>query len=121
MDFYFGKNSGNSARSALALYEVGAPFEAHPLDLRKPRSPEYLALNPLGKVPTLIDGVTTAVGVERHQLVPRREAGASKAATDDARRPRVGAALGALSNLARVGRGHGSTPLDQPRTRALLV
>ena len=59
VDFYFGKNSGNAARTALALYEVGVPFEAHPLDLRKPRSPEYLALNPLGKVPTLVDGATT--------------------------------------------------------------
>ena len=56
MDFYFGKNSGNSARSALALYEIDVPFEAHALDLRKPRSPDYLAKNPLGKVPTLIDG-----------------------------------------------------------------
>jgi glutathione S-transferase len=59
LDFHFGKNSGNAARSALALYETGASFAAHPLDLRKPRSPEYLALNPLGKVPTLIDGATT--------------------------------------------------------------
>ncbi|HEY0468104.1 MAG TPA: glutathione S-transferase family protein [Polyangiaceae bacterium] len=59
VDFYFGKNSGNAARSALALYESGVPFGAHPLDLRKPRSPEYLALNPVGKVPTLIDGATT--------------------------------------------------------------
>lgn len=57
-DFHFGKNSGNAARSALALYEVGLPFVAHPLDLRVPRSPEYLALNPLGKVPTLVDGAT---------------------------------------------------------------
>jgi len=59
VDFYFGKNSGNAARSALALYEVGVPFAAHPLDLRKSRSSEYLALNPVGKVPTLIDGATT--------------------------------------------------------------
>lgn len=59
VDFYFGKNSGNAARTALALYEVGAPFEAHALDLRRPRSPAYLALNPLGKVPTLVDGATT--------------------------------------------------------------
>jgi glutathione S-transferase len=59
VDFYFGKNSGNAARTALALYEVGAPFVAHPLDLRKPRSPEYLAVNPVGKVPALIDGATT--------------------------------------------------------------
>ena len=59
VDFYFGKNSGNAARSALALYETGVLFGAHPLDLRKPRSPEYLALNPVGKVPTLIDGAST--------------------------------------------------------------
>jgi glutathione S-transferase len=31
----------------------------HPLDLRRPRSPEYLAVNPVGKVPTLVDGATT--------------------------------------------------------------
>ena len=54
VDFYFGKNSGNAARTALALYEVDVPFGPHPLDLRKSRSPEYLALNPVGKVPTLI-------------------------------------------------------------------
>jgi glutathione S-transferase len=59
VDFYFGKNSGNAARTALALFEVGVPFEAYALDLREPRSPEYLALNPLGKVPTLVDGATT--------------------------------------------------------------
>jgi len=59
VDFYFGKNSGNAARTALALYEVDVPFGPHPLDLRKSRSPEYLALNPVGKVPTLIDGATT--------------------------------------------------------------
>ena len=59
VDFYFGRNSGNAARSALALYEVGVPFAAHPLDLRKPRSAEHLAVNPLGKVPTLVDGATT--------------------------------------------------------------
>ncbi|RYZ07801.1 MAG: glutathione S-transferase family protein [Myxococcales bacterium] len=56
VDFFFGRNSGNAARSALALYEAGVDFVPHALDLRKPRGPEYLALNPLGKVPTLIDG-----------------------------------------------------------------
>jgi len=59
VDFYFGKNSGNAARTALALYELGVPFTALGLDLRKPPGPEYMALNPLGKVPTLIDGATT--------------------------------------------------------------
>ncbi len=38
-----------------ALEEIGAPFELHPVDTVNPRPPEYLALNPNGKVPTLID------------------------------------------------------------------
>ena len=59
VDFYYGKNSGNAARTALALYESGVPFEAYALDLRKPRPADYLAKNPVGKVPTLIDGATT--------------------------------------------------------------
>lgn len=59
VDFYFGKNSGNAARSALALYEIGLPFQPHALDLRKTRGAEYLIVNPLGKVPTLVDGSTT--------------------------------------------------------------
>ena len=43
----------------IALHEVGAPFEAHPLSFqrRENRAPAYLALNPEGKVPTLlVDG-----------------------------------------------------------------
>ncbi|MET0343107.1 MAG: glutathione S-transferase family protein [Polyangiales bacterium] len=59
VDFYFGKNSGNAARTALALFELEVPFEPHAIDLRKPRDPAYLALNPNGKVPTLVDGATT--------------------------------------------------------------
>jgi glutathione S-transferase len=43
----------------IALYEVGAPFEAKPISLatKEHRAPAYLAVNPEGKVPTLvIDG-----------------------------------------------------------------
>jgi glutathione S-transferase len=43
----------------IALHEVGAAFDARPLSFnrRENRAPEYLALNPEGKVPTLlIDG-----------------------------------------------------------------
>lgn len=43
----------------IALHEVGTPFEAKPISLAKKenRTPEYLAVNPEGKVPTLvIDG-----------------------------------------------------------------
>lgn len=60
MDFYFGKNSGNSARSAFALYEAGAAFTPHALDLPSGdgQGTAYRALSPLGKVPTLVDGGT---------------------------------------------------------------
>ena len=43
----------------IALHEIGVPFEAKPMSFKRNdmRSPEYLALNPEGKVPTLtVDG-----------------------------------------------------------------
>jgi glutathione S-transferase len=43
----------------IALHEIGVPFEARPISLakRQQHTPDYLALNPEGKVPTLlIDG-----------------------------------------------------------------
>lgn len=60
MDFHFGTNSGNSARTAFALYEARVPFV--PVRLEVPRgqsrTAEYQALNPMGKVPALVDGPT---------------------------------------------------------------
>jgi len=53
---------GSSAMAThIALYEVGVPFEAKltSLHLNEHRAPGYLAVNPEGKVPTLmIDGRT---------------------------------------------------------------
>ena len=42
----------------IALFEVGAPFEARPLSFQRQehRTPQYLAINPLGQVPTLVVG-----------------------------------------------------------------
>ena len=48
---------GSSSMAAhIALHEVGVSFEARPLSFRRRenRLPEYLALNPEGKVPTLV-------------------------------------------------------------------
>jgi glutathione S-transferase len=61
MEFHFGKNSGNSARVAFALYEARVPFAPHVMHVPRgeSRTPEYLALNPMGKVPALIDGATS--------------------------------------------------------------
>jgi glutathione S-transferase len=58
MDFYFGRISGNSARAAFGLLEAGATFQAHLLDTRsgENRSAQYLSINPMGKIPALVDG-----------------------------------------------------------------
>lgn len=47
-----------SIRARWMLQELGVPFEAVTVDLRKGehRRPEFLALNPGGKVPVLVDG-----------------------------------------------------------------
>ena len=60
---------GSSAMAAhIALHEVGATFESRPLSFHRKenRTPEYLAINPEGKVPTLvIDGrpLTEVAGI----------------------------------------------------------
>src|SRR5688572_29795774 len=61
MDFYFGKNSGNSARSAFALYEARVTFTPHALNVPggDSRAATYRAVNPLGKVPALVDGAVS--------------------------------------------------------------
>jgi glutathione S-transferase len=45
-------------RVRIALLEKNIPCEQAPVDMvaRKHREPEYLALNPYGRVPTLVDG-----------------------------------------------------------------
>ena len=53
-----------ASRSYVALWmleELGVPFETVTLDLRAgdQKKPEYLAINPMGKVPSLTDGPVT--------------------------------------------------------------
>jgi glutathione S-transferase len=55
---YFAPGSGSMAIH-IALHEIGVPFEGRPISFSKQehRAPGYLAVNPEGKVPTLlIDG-----------------------------------------------------------------
>jgi glutathione S-transferase len=58
MDLFFSRMSGNSGRAVFALFEAGVPWGQHPVDTRSAqnRQPEYLARNPMGKVPALQDG-----------------------------------------------------------------
>lgn len=62
MKLYFGPGSCALA-SHIVLEEIGKPFEAVKLDLAagEQRKPEYLAINPKGRVPALItaNGVLT--------------------------------------------------------------
>jgi len=58
LTLYFAPGASSMAPH-IALHEVGASFEAKPLSFarKEMRTPAYLALNPEGKVPTLvIDG-----------------------------------------------------------------
>jgi glutathione S-transferase len=58
LTLYFAPGSSSMAVH-IALHEIGVAFEGKPMSFKKNdmRSPDYLALNPEGKVPTLvIDG-----------------------------------------------------------------
>ncbi|MBU6956891.1 glutathione S-transferase N-terminal domain-containing protein [Pseudomonas sp. CVAP len=57
----YGAHTGNSLRAAIALEEAGIPYAARKLNLQanEQRDLSYLALNPAGKVPTLVDPTST--------------------------------------------------------------
>lgn len=57
----YGAETGNTLRAAIALEEAGIVYAARPLDLHagEHRDPAFLALNPAGKVPTLVDRSST--------------------------------------------------------------
>jgi glutathione S-transferase len=58
LTLYFAPGSSSMAVH-IALHEIGVPFEARPMSFKNHdmRAPEFLALNPEGKVPVLlIDG-----------------------------------------------------------------
>jgi GST-like protein len=58
--FYFN-GSPNPTKIALFLEEAGLAFEPMPIDTRKGEqfAPDFLAINPNGKVPVIIDGDVT--------------------------------------------------------------
>lgn len=54
---YYGLNTPNGVKVSIMLEECGLPFEAHKVDFAKTeqKSPEFLSLNPNGKIPAIID------------------------------------------------------------------
>lgn len=57
----YGVASSRARRALWTLEEIGAEFTFHQIDMRKGehRSPAFLAINPNGKVPVLVDGDIT--------------------------------------------------------------
>jgi GST-like protein len=53
----YGERTGNCFRASIALEETGLPYRVNKIDFRsrQHRSPEFLSLNPVGRVPTIID------------------------------------------------------------------
>jgi GST-like protein len=60
LKFYFN-GSPNPTKVGLFLEEAGLAYEPHPVDTRKGDQfkPEFLAINPNGKVPAIVDGDVT--------------------------------------------------------------
>src|SRR5215467_3835916 len=58
MDLYTSQISPNGKRVRIAAAELGVPLDLKNLNFQaeENRTPQYLALNPMGKIPTLTDG-----------------------------------------------------------------
>lgn len=54
---YYGMATPNGVKVTILLEELGLPYEAHVVDIMKSESwtPEFLSLNPNGKIPAIID------------------------------------------------------------------
>jgi GSH-dependent disulfide-bond oxidoreductase len=53
----YSLNTPNGVKASIMLEETGLPYEAHLVDINENQShlPEFLALNPNGKIPAIID------------------------------------------------------------------
>jgi len=79
LTLYFAPGSSSMAPH-IALHEIGAPFEPRPVSFhnRETRTPEFLALNPAGKVPVLVvDGrpITEVLAILTYLARAHPEAG----------------------------------------------
>src|SRR5208282_545775 len=55
MKLYGFPPSTNTWKVRAVAAHLGIPLEVEIVDLSKPRTPDYLALNPTGRTPTLVD------------------------------------------------------------------
>ena len=52
----YGPSASRVSRTLWIVHELGIPFEHIPMEMKDLKSPDYLAINPNGKVPTLVEG-----------------------------------------------------------------
>ena len=78
----YSLNNPNGVKVSIMLEEMGLPYEPHLVDFaRETRTPEFLSLNPNGKIPAIIDpkgpGGTAdrPVRKRRDPALPRRQDG----------------------------------------------
>ena len=88
----FHSPQSRSAGALILLEELGADYELRAIDLKKneQRQPEYLAVNPMGKVPALVHGgavVTEQGAVYAYAADLYPEAGIAPAIGDALRGP----------------------------------
>ncbi len=96
--FYYSL-APNPMKVALLLEEVGLPYEPVPVDARKgeQHAPDFLALNPNGKLPVIVDGETTIFDSSAILLYLADKTGRFAVGPDD---PRRGEALSWLMFIA---------------------
>ena len=53
----YAAGTSNGMRARIALEECGLAYKLHPIDLTKGehKTPQYLAMNPMGQIPVLVD------------------------------------------------------------------
>ena len=88
----FHSPNTRSSGALILLEELGAPYQLHVLDMKRgeQREPAYLAINPMGKVPAVLDGdaLITEQGAVFLYLADRfPEAGLAPAIGDPLRGP----------------------------------
>jgi glutathione S-transferase len=52
----YGPAASRASRALWIVHELGIPFEHVPIEMKDLKGPDYLKVNPNGKVPTLVDG-----------------------------------------------------------------
>ena len=52
----YGPTASRAARALWIVHELGIPFEHVAMEMKDLKTPDYLKVNPNGKVPTMVDG-----------------------------------------------------------------